>query len=349
MRIAFTICSNNYLALAKTLADSYHIHNPGAQFVICLVDKKSDDVDYSQIKDTEVVAIEDVNIPGFGDLADKYDIVELNTAVKPFFIEYLFKRDVAASKVVYLDPDIYVLGSFSEVDKELGEHTLMVTPHITQPYPLDDKVLPERTYLNYGIYNLGFIAVNRCAEADKFLVWWQERLRRFCYIDFADACFTDQLWVNFAPIFFKDVKVSLHQGINAAYWNLEDRQVSGGEQKVVNGTYPLVFVHISGFNPYNPAQISVVQTRIDITQRPDIAPIYAEYAQKVLDNNYEGFKKIPCVYVSRHREFKARQARQQVNSSRKNKLLYLAYKITPGVVFKTFKAINRELKHYKDL
>ncbi|OCX54560.1 hypothetical protein BEL04_10005 [Mucilaginibacter sp. PPCGB 2223] len=349
MRIAFTICSNNYLALAKTLADSYHEHNPGAEFVICLVDKKSDQVDYAQFKDTEVIAIEDIRIPDFGDLADKYNIVELNTAVKPFFIEYLFKRDASVSAVVYLDPDIYVLGSFSEVDRELGSHTLMVTPHISQPYPLDDKVLPERTFLNYGIYNLGFIAVNRCAEADKFLSWWQERLRRFCYIDFADACFTDQIWINYAPLFFKDVKVSFHQGINAAYWNLEDRKITGDSQKMVNGLYPFVFIHISGFDPYRPEQISVVQTRIDIKQRRDLVPIYAEYARKVLANNYEGFKKIPCVYVARHREFKRRTAKQQIGSSLKNKMLYWAYKITPGVVFKTYKAINRELKYYNDL
>jgi hypothetical protein len=349
MRIAFTICSNNYLALAKTLADSYHDHNPGGKFVICLVDKKSEEVDYAQFKNTEVIAVADIGIPGFTDLADKYDIVELNTAVKPFFIAYLFNHDPLISKVVYLDPDIYVLGSFDEVDKELADNTLVITPHIIKPYPLDEQVLPERTFLNYGIYNLGFIALNRCAEADGFLNWWQERLRRYCYIDFADGCFTDQLWINFAPLFFKGVKVSFHLGINVAYWNLEGRQISGNDKKLINGIFPFVFIHISGFNPYTPTKISGVQTRIDITQRPDIAPIYIEYAQKVLANNYEGFKIIPCIYVTQHRGFKSKMAKRIINSSFKNKMLYWVYKLTPRVIFKTYKAINRELKYYNDL
>jgi len=349
MRITFTICSNNYLALAKTLADSYHLHNPGSTFVICLVDRKSNIIDYAQFRNVEIVEVESIKIPGFNDLADKYSIVELNTAVKPFFIEYLFKRDAAITKVVYLDPDIYVLGSFEEVDKELADNTLIVTPHIVQPYPLDDHVLPERTFLNYGIYNLGFIALNRGGETDKFLHWWQERLRRFCYIDFSDACFTDQLWINYAPIFFKGVKISYHLGINAAYWNLNDRIVSGTGQKMIDGKFPFVFIHISGFNPHTPDKISGVQTRIDITERTDIAPIYVEYAGKVLANNYDNLKQIPCVYIAQHLNFKKEEALIQINSSIKNKMLYWVYKLTPRVIFKTYYAINRELKYYNNL
>ena len=39
MKIAFTLCSINYLAQAKTLGDSLLTHNPEYTFIVGLVDK----------------------------------------------------------------------------------------------------------------------------------------------------------------------------------------------------------------------------------------------------------------------------------------------------------------------
>ncbi len=47
MTIAFTICSNNYLAHAKTVGDSYLKYHPNNKFIIGLVDKLQDEYDYS--------------------------------------------------------------------------------------------------------------------------------------------------------------------------------------------------------------------------------------------------------------------------------------------------------------
>jgi hypothetical protein len=45
--IIFTLCSNNYLAQAKTLGDSVKKFNPDVLFVIGLVDKLHPEIDYS--------------------------------------------------------------------------------------------------------------------------------------------------------------------------------------------------------------------------------------------------------------------------------------------------------------
>ncbi len=91
MRIAFTLCSNNYLAQAKTLGDSLIEHNPDYEFVIGLVDRKRDDVDYDFFRPHGIIEIEEIGIPKFAELGKRYGIIELNTAVKPFLFQHLLK------------------------------------------------------------------------------------------------------------------------------------------------------------------------------------------------------------------------------------------------------------------
>ena len=58
--IAFTLCSNNYLAQAKTLGDSFVRHNPAGHFVIGLVDRRREDVDYAALGPFEILPVEDL-------------------------------------------------------------------------------------------------------------------------------------------------------------------------------------------------------------------------------------------------------------------------------------------------
>ena len=65
MLTVFTICSNNYLAQAKTLGDSLMQHNPHYRFVIFLVDRLSEGVDYSFFAPYELIPVEQIEINGF--------------------------------------------------------------------------------------------------------------------------------------------------------------------------------------------------------------------------------------------------------------------------------------------
>ena len=42
-------------------------------------------------------------IPFFEEMERKYNLVELNTSVKPFYMKYLYRRDSAVNGVIYLD------------------------------------------------------------------------------------------------------------------------------------------------------------------------------------------------------------------------------------------------------
>lgn len=297
-KIAFTICSINYLAQAKTLGDSLLKYNPDYKFYIGLVDKIDEsNVAFNKLPNYDIVEVEKLKIDGFDDMFDRYNITELNTAVKPFFLQYFYDINQDALSVTYFDPDIEIFKSLEDLDKSLLDYSLVLTPHTLSPYP--DGLNPkERDLLNTGIFNLGFIATSKTAETKEFLKWWQQKLRFECYIDLQNGMFVDQLWVNFAPIYWKYVLIDRHLGYNMAYWNLHERLLSGEKSNyLVNLSEPLVFFHYSGYNPAKPDDISKYQNRFSFETRKDIKPLFDNYASTLNDNGFVYFQQFRCAYM----------------------------------------------------
>jgi hypothetical protein len=297
-KVAFTICSINYLAQAKTLGDSLIKYNPDYKFCIGLVDKlEQSAIDKSKLPDYEIVEVSELNIEGFADMFDRYNITELNTAVKPFFLQYFYDANPQAYSVSYFDPDIEVFQPFTDLDKNLESYSLVLTPHTMLAYP--DSLNPkERDLLNTGVFNLGFIGTSRSEQTMEFIKWWQQKLRFECYIDLANGMFVDQLWVNFAPIFWKNVLIFRHLGYNMAYWNLHERQLGGMPNRyLVNNNEPLVFFHYSGYNPTKPNDISKYQNRYQFNDRPNEKILFDNYAKSLQINAFDYFQKFSCAYM----------------------------------------------------
>ena len=226
--------------------------------------------------------------------------MELNTAVKPYYIEFLLSRD-NPDVVLYFDPDIEIYGSCQGILDELGEGTVLLTPHTMSPLPDDDLEIPEAAFLNFGVYNLGFIGVSDGPERPAFLDWWKARTGRWGYMRPARGLFADQLWVNLAPLFFEQVRASRLPGFNMAYWNLHERTLSAGEDGalMVNGACPLVFFHFSAFDPMSPESIAKYQNRFSLASRPDLDRLFRQYAERLLANGYERFMGLECDFVAR--------------------------------------------------
>jgi hypothetical protein len=297
MIIVFTICSNNYLAQAITLGDSLKKHNPDYLFKIGLVDKKIAQIDYSAIP-YEIIEVENIGISCFDEMFKRYNITELNTAVKPYYFQYFFKNQDSNNIVIYLDPDIYVYHNFNDLEAVLESNEIVITPHFTTP--INDNYLPsENNILNTGIYNLGFIALKKSEETTGFVNWWANRLTTKSYVNLAKGMFTDQLWINFVPLFFENVHIFKNAGYNIAYWNLHERQVV--DNKIVvksNIAYPLVFFHFSGFNPQKPNILSVHQDRFTFENRQDISKLFLDYSENLFKNGYDVLIKCPNHYIT---------------------------------------------------
>jgi lipopolysaccharide biosynthesis glycosyltransferase len=163
MTFVFTICSNNYLAKAIVLGNSLLKYNPDYTFKICLVDRKIVEIDYASIP-FEIIEVENIGMAAFEEMFKRYNIIELNTAVKPFCFSFFFKKVPDAELVFYLDPDIVVYNPFSELEDALDENEIVITPHFTTPIN-DDKSQAENDFLNSGLYNLGFLGLKKGEES----------------------------------------------------------------------------------------------------------------------------------------------------------------------------------------
>ena len=298
MTIAYTICSINYLAQARTLGDSLKSTNPEVLFFIALVDKlEGIQFDESFVPAYPMIEIDKIGIRDLEEIAARYDITELNTAVKPFCFTYFFKNYPEAKNVIYFDPDIIVFQPLTELLATLSNHQAVLTPHINTP--IEDRLTPnELHHLNTGIYNLGFVAFRRSVENTAFISWWEEKLRFECLIDLCNGLFVDQNWMNFLPIFVPNVYIEQNSGYNAAYWNLHERQFSKrNDVDYVNEINPLIFFHFSGYDPSKPEVLSKYQDRFVLADRPDAVPLFELYKDSLLRNGNAYYRKFPCAYI----------------------------------------------------
>lgn len=298
-KIIFTICSNNYLAQAKALGDSVIKYNPDYKFVICLCDKKSSEVNYSVYQPFEIIEAHNLGIEKFKQMVSQYNIVELNTSIKPFVFDYLFQKYPDAEIVMYFDPDTYVFDKLTSIENELKDKSVLLTPHIYTPIEFDGETPNENTFAQHGIYNLGFLALKRSKDTSDLLDWWMSRLEVNCYMRTGDGVFVDQLPMNFAPLFFDNVKISANWGLNMAPWNLHERDLILKDGKYfVNGKYPLIFYHFSNCSPNNPNLLSTNYSRFNFDGRSTLKKAYDDYKNEVISNNYNKLSEIVCFYAN---------------------------------------------------
>ncbi len=279
---ACTIVSVNYLAYARTLSDSFLRMNPDSKFFVLLVDRPPSGWS-STDEHFEVFFVEDLGIPEFNDISFKYDILELNTNVKPTFLKFLLGRGIGS--LLYLDPDIEIYHPLNFIYALLDEFAIVLTPHCISPTPVEDRNL-EQAFLSLGVFNLGFLGVSGSPEARRFLDWWEDRCLGLGYAEARTGLFVDQKWANLVPCFFERVKILTHLGCNVAYWNIFERQltVEAGTYSV-NAVAPLIFFHFSGVDASPTERISP-KARPDLTfaSRPDLRPLFEGYKSRLRKN-----------------------------------------------------------------
>ncbi|WP_201986365.1 glycosyltransferase family protein [Hymenobacter rubidus] len=303
-KIVFTICSNNYLAHAATLMQTWFHYHPDTIGYIILVDKINKAVDYSIVSAANVIEIEQLNISSLNELVEKYNITELNTAVKPDAFLYLFEKH-PSSKIIYLDPDIMITGAFDEVFDSLDVNDFVLTPHICKPID-DDKAPTDFHTLRGGVFNLGFIGLKDTEQINEFLYWWRDRVYKYGYCDLTNNMFYDQLWTNYIPTLYDKYSILKHPGYNMANWNLHERTLSKTEDGnwLVNEKVELKFFHFSGYKFTQPSEIGFYHTRYTFDTRPDLQSLFAEYQHNLIKNGAPALKMIPCVYFEKYKQIK---------------------------------------------
>ena len=296
-RAACTIASPNYFPLVRTLAASFLAHHPGQQFFVLIVADLIDPEPFRFDPNLTPILLHEIGLRDLRVEAMKYDILELNTNVKPSFMKHLLDAH-GLDALVYLDPDIFVYAPLEPVFAavEAGA-TAVLTPHMTTPV-FDSRSPSEQDLLYNGTYNLGFIAVGNGEESRRLLGWWEQRCLELGFSEGRTGLFVDQKWMNLVPGLFDGIVISRDAGLNMAYWNLHERTLSATDQgyevqSPVSGRVPLRFFHFSGVDLTDPASLSRNSNRFMLAERPDLAVVFAAYKTAVLGHNGSSAEALP--------------------------------------------------------
>lgn len=283
-----TIITKNYLAYARTLALSLAEHNPESRLYVLLADKLDGYFEPNNEPFT-LIQLEDLgNQKVIESMCFYYTPFELCCALRGMLHEYILDKTYA-EKWLFLDSDVLVCGSLEEILSQLDTTSILLCPHCTTPVDTKFVKCQELNILRAGLYNAGFLGLRRTSETKKFISWFRDRLQIYGFKKPIQTQYVDQLWLNFVPLFFKDVSLLLHPGANLAYWNLYERTLGEDEHGniTVNGQ-PLLFFHFSCWNIYTPdkftAKASIMYEGKDF---PAISRLGEVYRDKLIDNGYK--------------------------------------------------------------
>jgi hypothetical protein len=245
----FTSAAVNYWPKVRLLFQSIRRWHPEWETHWAVADRISSDLPRQEEGVDRLIVIDDLGIPGANGWLFKHNVAELSTAIKPFAFRYLM-NNAKAGRVLYFDPDIVLFSRLDDLVDEFNNHSILLTPHQTKPENCIEAIIDnEICSLRHGVFNLGFLGIRADDNGFAFIDWWAERLYHFCYESLETHLWTDQKWINFAPIFFDGVRILKDSRFNVAPWNITTRHVAGtfADGFLVDGK-PLGFYHFTGFD-----------------------------------------------------------------------------------------------------
>lgn len=294
--VIFTVVAKNYFASAVTLGKSVNKYVPNTDFIIILVDELEGKIN-PQNYNFKIIEANKLNIPDFEKLSFLYDVVELSTAIKPYVILYLMK-ELEYCKVLYLDPDIWVMESLENIFNLLDNKDFVLTPHIVD-LDIASGSGKEEHILNRGVFNLGFIGCRKSETAYPFLNWWKDRLSTSCYRD--TTVFVDQKWIDFMPVFCTNYEVLSSKAYNIADWNYQERELEYKDRKYYvlekNGNWEKIrFFHFSGIKSEEP-DVVLDKFHVEcIKKRKVLKELINEYQEELILNGYNEFSVMKYKY-----------------------------------------------------
>lgn len=251
-----SIVTTDYIPNALVLSSYLREANPEIQYIALIVAER-DDIPDNLPNSTEWLCWDEiVNKVDRFNLASRYTPFELCCVLRGRLHHYLAtQRDYTMWAM--LDTDIGIFASLNPLWEHLKGNSILVTPHINNPPPVERSLKLERSALNAGMFNAGVVAMARTRMAATIAEWMIERLERFGHAhrqrvalglpDSYDFEFVDQIWLNFVPIYFTEETVILKDPtFNLGHWNLHEGDLSIRNNTPYLTNSRVVVAHFSG-------------------------------------------------------------------------------------------------------
>lgn len=293
--IISTIISSNYIAKAKCMLSSLQKFYPKLKLDILLTNATEQEVEEYQKQDDYVCenfiihTIGELKIEDVEKYRQKYDLVEWNTFVKPKYLQFLLKKD---SKIIYTDADTYYYDNLDEIDQLLDDYNVVLTPHRLFD---EEENLNSLKLLQYGYYNLGFLAISNHPETIRFLEWWHWKLTEYGYLNLEKHMAWDQKWCDLVPIYFDKIYILKHPGYNIAFWNIFERYINKDSKGyLINNEYALKFIHFSHYLIEYPMYMRAVPSENSFTEFPNdseaLQEIFQTYRKQLIEAGHEKYR-----------------------------------------------------------
>jgi glycosyltransferase involved in cell wall biosynthesis len=340
----FTSINLEYLDKAITLWESLQIFETNAQFITVIVEPgltKFQLEEQLKIRNFPFELSEPLlahDIPwNWIEKMEGLSVVEACTAIKASAAKFLLASSLN-TQVVYLDPDMQVYGSLSEVDQLLDESSFVLTPHLLEPPSHEESVVVNEIAgaMIHGVYNLGFFAVKNTREGFEILNWWESRLKKYCKAETGRGLFTDQKWFDIATIYFKDISVLRHPGYNVASWNLSERFLTNQNGLIYVDNFPLRIFHFSSFDSNIHVEMLIKFDPSNIALK-----LNGDYKQALKKNSHYKQSKIGSVNKQKAKRSVTRLLK---NLSIKAIKFFIAMLIKNRITLKLFRRIPRQIR-----
>ncbi len=294
--IAFTIAKKSDLPFALTLAKSFISHNPDIKFTILFTDwiyDKREVKFFSELLEKEVNFIfwpeikNKVQIDILERLFFKYNGIEMQTLILPFVFEYFIKSGY--EKIIYIDYDIYCLGSILKIIQLLDNYDFILPDHqIMSKNKNHNKA--KTNMLKNNKKRLKFIGLRASDNSIINCMNWREKT-----YDISTFGFPGEVYEDFEQIKYLPQQFSNTFNVKDLGYKLDSRLLNHENVQKINGKWyvednEMVLIQFNNGYWKDNERINKNQNKIKLHNLPVSYQLIEEYNKKISENLFETYK-----------------------------------------------------------
>jgi hypothetical protein len=238
-----TLFDHKFLPLGMALHASLSRHARGNQlWIVCMDEQVERQLNQLALADVKLIPLRSLETPELLAVKPTRNRGEYCWTLTPFVFDAVFARDSSATRVTYLDADLFFFRDPAILLRELDESgkQVLITEHAYAPeYDLTDKA---------GRFCVQFLTVCNSEAARAVTSWWQQRCLEWCFHRHEDGKYGDQKYLDVWPVMFADeVHVLAQVRETLGPWNVRSR---GDAQRPV-------FYHFHGLRITRPTRVQL--------------------------------------------------------------------------------------------
>jgi len=294
-KIAFTIANKRDLPFALTLAESFISHNPDSKFTIIFADwiyHKRESKIFSELLEKGVNFMfwpelkNKVQIDIIEHLFFKYNGFEMQTLILPFVFEYLIKSGF--EKIVYIDYDIYCIGSISKIIKLLDNYDIILPDHqIISKNKKRKKT--EKDVVTKNKNRFKFIGLRASSNSTISCIRWREKTYDISTFGLPGEVYEDFERLKFLPRKFRNT-----YDVKDLGYNFDSRLLKQGNVRKKNGKWyaddnEIVFIQFNNHYWKDNERIYKNQNEFKLRNHPISYQLFEDYNKKISENLFENY------------------------------------------------------------